>query len=139
MTKSEFESRVGREVSVGDYKDIEYVYTWHPGIKNVEGKDQIAAIFNAGGMMVIRGMMEAAVMAEAVEEELKVELRKVEILKERLERLKGGDTSYERCIKDAFNVLDKAESPGTFERMMDELSVKYGYDAAAEAREILDF
>lgn len=139
MTKDEFESRIGREVSVGDYKEIEYVYTWHPAIKDVEGKDQIAAIFNAGGMMVIRSMKEAAVMAEAVEEELRSELRKVEILKGRLQRLKNGDTRYERCIKDAFKVLDRAETPEMFEMMMDDLTKEYGYEVTDEARENLDF
>lgn len=137
MMKEEFETRIGREISETEYKEIEYVYAWHPAIKDVEGKDQIAAIFNAGGMMVIRAMKEAAAMAENVEEELRAELRKVERLKQRLQRLKDGDTSYERCIKDAGRAFDMAETPEKLEKMMDDLSVEYGYDAVEEAKEIV--
>lgn len=137
MTKDEFESRIGREVSASEYAEIEYVYAWHPAIKNVEGKDQIAAIFNAGGMMVIRSMKEAAAMAETVEEELRAELRKVERLKGRLQRLKDGDTSYERCIKEAERAFDMAETPEKFEKLMNGLAEEYGYDAVEEAKEIV--
>lgn len=138
MTKEEFESRIGREVSASEYAEIEYVYTWHPAIKDVEGKDQIVAIFNAGGMMVIRTMKEAAIMAENVEEELRTELRKVERLKKRLQRLKDGDTSYERCIKDAEKAFVMAETPEKLEKLMNALAVEYGYDAIVEAKEIVE-
>lgn len=135
MNKDEFESRIGREVSASEYAEIEYVYTWHPAIRNVEGKDQIAAIFNAGGMMVIRSMKEAATMAETVEEELRAEMRKVERLKGRLQRLKDGDTSYERCIKETERAFDMAETPEKLEKLMNGLAEEYGYDIVAEAKE----
>ena len=138
MTKDEFESRIGREVPESEYEEIEYVYTWHPAIKNVEGKDQIAAIFNAGGMMVIRSMKEAAAMAETVEEELRAELGKVERLKERLQRLKDGDTSYERCIKEVERAFDAAETPEELEKLMNGLAEEYGYYTVTEAREIVE-
>lgn len=138
MTKDEFESRIGREVSASEYEEIEYVYTWHPAIKNVEGKDQIAAIFNVGGMMVIRSMKEAAAMAETVEEELRAELRKVERLKERLQRLKDGDTSYERCIKEVERAFNAAETPEELEKLMNDLAEKYDYCTITEAREIVE-
>ena len=137
MTKDEFESRIGREVSASEYEEIEYVYAWHPAIKNVEGKDQIAAIFNAGGMMVIRSMKEAAALAETVEEEMRAEMRKVERLKERLQRLKDGDTSYERCIKEVERAFDMAETPEKLEKLMNGLTEEYGYDIATEARELV--
>lgn len=136
MTKDEFESRIGKEVSASEYAEIEYVYTWHPAVNNVGGKDQIAAIFNAGGMMIIRSMKEAAAMAETVEEELRTELRKVERLKNRIQHLKDGDTRYERCIKDAERALDMAETPEKLENLMNGLAEEYGYDIVAEAKEI---
>ena len=136
MMEDEFESRIGREVSSSEYKEVEYVYTWHPAITDVEGKDQIAAIFNAGGMMVIRSMKEAAAMAETIEEEMRAELRKVERLKERLQRLRDGDTGYERCIKDVEKAFDMAETPEKLEKLMNGLTKEYGYDIVAEAREL---
>lgn len=60
MMKQEFENLIGKEVSDKDYEVIDRVYTFHPAISETEGKKQIADIYNAGGMTVIRGMLEAA-------------------------------------------------------------------------------
>lgn len=60
MMKQEFENLIGKEVSDKDYEVIDRVYTFHPAISETEGKKQIADIYNAGGMAVIRGMLEAA-------------------------------------------------------------------------------
>lgn len=42
MTKQEFQKRIGAEISQKDYSIVEHVYTWHPSISEVEGKEQIA-------------------------------------------------------------------------------------------------
>ena len=42
MTKQEFEKKIGAEISQKDYSIVEHVYTWHPSISEVEGKEQIA-------------------------------------------------------------------------------------------------
>lgn len=39
MQKREFEEKIGTQVLDEEYEDIEYVYMWHPAIKEVEGKD----------------------------------------------------------------------------------------------------
>lgn len=39
MMKHEFEERVGGEISDQNYEIIETVYTWHPAINEVGGKD----------------------------------------------------------------------------------------------------
>ena len=39
MTKQEFQKRIGAEISQKDYSIVEHVYTWHPYISEVEGKD----------------------------------------------------------------------------------------------------
>lgn len=41
MTKQEFQKRIGAEISQKDYSIVEHVYTWHPSISEVEGKEQI--------------------------------------------------------------------------------------------------
>lgn len=70
MMKQEFESRVGTTVSESDYRIIETVYTFHPAIDNVTGKDQIATIYKTCGMRVIRDMLPTAECAQNLEREM---------------------------------------------------------------------
>lgn len=67
MMKEEFEAVANTTVSAEDYAKIEYVYTFHPLIPEVGGKKKIADIYNLGGMMLIRDMMETARKAERLE------------------------------------------------------------------------
>ena len=60
MMKHEFEQIAGIKVTNEDYKEIEFVYTWHPAIPDVNGKQVIANIYNAGGMMIIKDMKATA-------------------------------------------------------------------------------
>lgn len=50
MTKQEFQKRIGAEISQKDYSIVEHVYTWHPSISEVEGKEQIAELYKSFGM-----------------------------------------------------------------------------------------
>lgn len=67
MTKQEFEKRIGAEISQKDYSIVEHVYTWHPSISEVEGKEQIAELYKSFGMPIIKNMMEAANYAETLD------------------------------------------------------------------------
>lgn len=49
MTKQEFQKRIGAEISQKDYSIVEHVYTWHPSISEVEGKEQIAELYKSYG------------------------------------------------------------------------------------------
>lgn len=61
MMKEEFESRINGQVSNEDYDVIEYVYTWHPFIDPVKGKDQMASLYNMPcGMEFIMKMLPIA-------------------------------------------------------------------------------
>lgn len=64
MTKQEFQKRIGAEISQKDYSIVEHVYTWHPSISEVEGKEQIAELYKSFGMPIIKNMMEAAKAAD---------------------------------------------------------------------------
>lgn len=68
MMKQEFEKLAG-EVSAEDYKDIEFVYTYHPSIENVNGKEQIASLYKMGGMRIIRDMLPSAQKMKSMEDE----------------------------------------------------------------------
>lgn len=65
MMKEEFESRINKSVSNEDYEVIEYVYTWHPHIDSVKGKDQMVALYSMPcGMAFILKMLPIARKAE---------------------------------------------------------------------------
>lgn len=76
MMKHEFESRIGAEVSPEEYAIIEHVYTWHPSIPNVGGKDLLAQLYKLGGMTVIMDMDGSATIAESIYEDICEKLRK---------------------------------------------------------------
>lgn len=91
MMKEEFEQRIGQAVSDSDYKVIEAVYTYHPVIDNVLGKDQIATIYKSGGMRIMRDMLPTAEQAKQLESEI-AQLRGTIEEKERIyNALKNGD------------------------------------------------
>lgn len=50
MQKHEFEERIESTVSDEDYKLIEFVYQFHPVIRNVSGKDEVAELYKSFGM-----------------------------------------------------------------------------------------
>ena len=87
MMKSEFEKFLGFEVSISDYKLIEYVYTWHPCISDDDGKKQMADLYKIGGMCIIKAMVDVAKKAQYIENEirkLRAEMRKLEQERENL-------------------------------------------------------
>ena len=102
MTKQEFISKLRemdagsaadakQEISNEDYRTIETVYTWHPAIGEVTGKEQIAGIYMYGGMGVIRDMLPTAAKARRIEGELQALRAQEHNLKAELERLKTGE------------------------------------------------
>lgn len=126
MNKQEFESRIGKEVSDRDYKVIEKVYNWNPAISNTEGKDQIAAIYQAGGMLVIRNMEETADIMIQLDREESVVRAMEEKLRERKGLVASGNLNYEKCriaVDKAFNSADGRED---FIKLLDLLKEIYG-------------
>lgn len=81
MTKQEFETRANTKVIHADYEIIEYVYTFHPAIDEVKGKDQIAELYNLGGMRLMKDMVPTAKKMEQYEGQrraLQLELQDLE-------------------------------------------------------------
>ena len=95
MTKFEFEERVGTEVTDGQYKVIEFVYTWHPHISATKGKDQMAALFKMPeGMSFIASMHAVAVRAKEYRDELDAKRAELERVRNEYERMVE---TYKRC------------------------------------------
>lgn len=57
-------------ISSEDYKVIELVYTFHPAISEVRGKEQIALLYTTFGMTVINDMKPRALKARELESKI---------------------------------------------------------------------
>ena len=91
MNKQEFEQRINERVTDNDYEIIEYIYTFHPSIDNGLGKEQIATIYQIGGMRVIRDMVQTAKLADRIYNERRLLQQKLDQLKEIEKDLKSGE------------------------------------------------
>lgn len=100
MMKQEFESLIGKQVSDKDYEMIDRVYTFHPAISEVEGKKQIVDFYNAGGMALIRDMLETANIMSSLEKELGEAKAALEKVVCRIQNVKDNGIEYEKCRKD---------------------------------------
>ena len=70
MNKQEFESRIGAKVTQEAFEIINHVYTFHPLIRDVGGKDQIAELYRLGGMLLMRNMYRYVLECEDTERNL---------------------------------------------------------------------
>lgn len=70
MNKQEFESRIGATVSQKQFEIINHVYTFHPLIRDVGGKEQIAQLYKLGGMLLMRNMYSYVLKCEETERRL---------------------------------------------------------------------
>lgn len=126
MTKQEFEKLARSTVTNEEYKIIEKVYTWHPAIQNTDGKNQIATIFLAGGMAVMKNMQETAEYMIRLDKEMAALKAQTEKVKNRMEAVASGDLSYERCLEDVERAFDESQSSEEFIRMLKPMEIKYG-------------
>lgn len=79
--KQEFESKIGKEIDHDSWCVINTVYTFHPSIDEVCGKQQIADLYMTFGMTIIFDMKPRAEQAEVLEgrkASLKMQLAKAE-------------------------------------------------------------
>lgn len=92
MTKTEFIDRLktmGTEYITDDmYADIEFVYTRHPCIDEVVGKDQIAKLFDMFGYRIIKDMLPTAQKAKELSEEITKKENELQELRWEFNRLR---------------------------------------------------
>ena len=88
MTKQEFTARTSKPVSDKDYEIIEYVYTYHPSIDPVKGKDQIANLYETFGMRIIIDMLPTAEKAKHYEDEIRAAKLKLDRIKNEYEAIR---------------------------------------------------
>lgn len=86
MNKQEFLDRIKSTniPTFEQYEEIQYVYTWYPSIDEVTGKDQIAKLWDVGGIRLIRDMKATAEKAQALEHQIAIADAKVQKLRNAL-------------------------------------------------------
>jgi signal recognition particle GTPase len=87
MTKQEFESRITKPITDGDYAKVEMVYIFHPSIDCNKGKDEIAQLYNMFGMRVIIDMIPTAEKAKDLADQMRLARMNLKHLVEEYERL----------------------------------------------------
>ncbi len=101
MTKQEFEREVTIKAnefgikanlpSDEEYYDIiEFVYCYHPAIRNKDGKEQIALLYLVGGIIVIKDMSQTATKAMNLEKEIATINQRLIELKHEYEKISKG-------------------------------------------------
>lgn len=89
MMKEEFMELANvKDISNDDYALIEYIYTWHPLIKDTTGKMQVAGLYENFGIAIFKEMLPKAQTAEKLESDLCEAMNKVDEIKRNLAELK---------------------------------------------------
>ncbi|MGN0598684.1 MAG: hypothetical protein ACI4JK_02215 [Oscillospiraceae bacterium] len=92
MTKHEFLTNLpegARAPSEKEYELIDFVYNYHPSIHPVEGKKQIAMLYNTFGMRIILDMQETAKRAQEISNEIRKLRWRIEELEDEQQELSG--------------------------------------------------
>ena len=108
MMKEEFEQRIGEEVDDIFYQRVEIIYIYHPFIRNVEGKDQIAMLYKQG---ILMDLFPRAQHIKSLEEILQVQK---EYLKEGVFFNNEENTKRtEKSISNIYELLEGLSKPNS--------------------------
>lgn len=89
MTRQEFES-LATTVTDPEFETIDFVYTYHPSIDEVRGKQQIAELYLAFKMRVILDMAPTARKAKELEDRIRQLIAEIEGCRTQLSNLTDG-------------------------------------------------
>ncbi len=91
MQKREFEEMIEQPVSDTEYRVIETVYQWHPSVKEVSGKEEVAELYKSFGMAIFYDMLPRAERNCELEKQLRHAQTEVERIKGEMEDLSRGN------------------------------------------------
>ncbi len=89
MTPQEFNELVGKKVSNNEHNIIQTVYNFHPAIKDVGGKGQMAKLYLDFGMTVIEDMLPRAEKIMHLDGELSKAQAELDRVKNEMAKLAG--------------------------------------------------
>lgn len=88
MMKTEFEDLIHGVVTDEEYELIETVYMWHPAIRNISGKEEVAELYKSFGIIIFKDMYPRAMKLKEIDEEIRSLNRAKDSLIAKRERLK---------------------------------------------------
>ena len=94
INEHKFTPKQAAAITEEDYKKIEYVYTWHPNIDDVNGKKQVAYLYANFGIGIFVDMETTASDAEDLTCEIQETENKLKNLRENYDNLKKGIKYY---------------------------------------------
>lgn len=94
INEHQFTRKQAAAITEEDYKKIEYVYTWHPNIDEVNGKKQVAYLYANFGIGIFHDMEESASLAEDLNTEIRETEKKLNELRADYDMLKKGIKYY---------------------------------------------
>ncbi len=89
MQKREFEEMIEQPVSDAEYRVIETVYQWHPSVKEVSGKEEVAELYKSFGMAIFHDMLSRAEKNRELERQFlhaRAEMERIRVEMEELSR-----------------------------------------------------
>lgn len=89
MQKREFEEMIEQPVSDAEYRVIETVYQWHPSVKEVTGKEEVAELYKSFGMAIFHDMLPRAEKNRELERQFlhaRAEMERIRVEMEELSR-----------------------------------------------------
>lgn len=93
MQKREFEEMIEQPVSDAEYRVIETVYQWHPSVKEVSGKEEVAELYKSFGMAIFHDMLPRAEKNRGLEKQLRHAQAEVERIKAEMAELSHGNAA----------------------------------------------
>jgi hypothetical protein len=78
MTKQEFETLAGQQLSDDDYGIVETVYAFYPGIPDVDGKKIAVQLYRQFGLTIFQDMYERANKISEIESAIQEQKRQLE-------------------------------------------------------------
>lgn len=91
MQKREFEEMIEQPVSDEEYRVIETVYQWHPSVKEVSGKEEVAELYKSFGMAIFHDMLPRAEKNRELERQFLHARAEMERIKAEMEELSRGN------------------------------------------------
>lgn len=91
MQKREFEEMIEQPVSDAEYRVIETVYQWHPSVKEVSGKEEVAELYKSFGMAIFHDMLPRAEKNRELERQFLHARAEMERIKAEMEELSRGN------------------------------------------------
>ncbi len=76
--KQEFESLTGQQLDDDDYGIVETVYTFYPGMPDVDGKKLVAQLYKQFGLTIFQDLYERANKISELESAIREKKRQLE-------------------------------------------------------------